>query len=126
MVARNSKVYAARVRGQGALFARRPLEVGEILVRYTGPLLTHAQADASTSKYLMTAYCQTRAGGTRRTTIDGQGELAGFANHADWDAANAFVVDLLPHLLAREAAQRTAIVLVAKRHIRGHGALRRT
>lgn len=105
----------------GALFALRPFKKGEILAEFTGKILTQKAADESSSRHLITAYKQTRAGADTAVdrVIDGRGELAGFANYAPFDIANAFVLDILPTLLKRSVDQpsRTAVVLVAKQDI---------
>ena len=122
IIVRNSKVYASYTSGaMGALFALHSLRKGEIIVQYTGPLLSKKAADESSSQHLMTAYKQSRKGADTvvRTVIDGRGQLAGFANYAPWRHANAFALDILPTLLRMSTRQPspTALVLVAKRDI---------
>ena len=59
------------------LFAYRDLEVGEILVQYTGAILTQTQANASDSQYLFDVFYRSKPGADTvvRKTIDGRGEL---------------------------------------------------
>ena len=104
IIVQNQKIYASYTFGSmGALFALRPLKKGEILAEYTGKILTQKAADESSSHHLIRAYKQTRAGADTAVdrVIDGRGELAGFANYAPFDIANAFVLDILPTLLKR-------------------------
>ena len=123
MIVRNSKVYAAPLiyGDMNGLFAYRDLEPGEILVQYTGDVLSQAKANVSTSEYLFDLFYRSRAGAATvyRKTIDGRGELAGFANYAPSDIANAHAVDLLPTIIDNEIeyAGRHALVLVAKNFI---------
>ena len=61
IIVRNSKVYAAPVNNNfNGLFAFRDLEVGEILVQYTGDILTQAQANKSSSEYLFDVFYRSR------------------------------------------------------------------
>ena len=122
IIVRNDKIYASYTfGGMGALFALRPLKKGEILAEYTGKILTKKAADESSSHHLIRAFKQTRAGADTAVdrVIDGRGELAGFANYAPFDIANAFVLDILPTLLKKtvDLPSRTAVVLVAKQDI---------
>ena len=105
IIVRNSKVYAAPVQTINTffngLFAYRDLEIGEILVQYEGDILT-PNSDTVVRK-----------------TIDGQGELMGFANHAPKTIANAEAVDMLPTIIDNDIpyTKRHALVLVAKQKI---------
>ena len=62
LIARNSKVYASTKGNINGLFAYRDLEAGEILVEYTGDILTQKQANASKSEYLFDLWYRSRAG----------------------------------------------------------------
>ena len=122
MIVRNSKVYASPVNHAfNGLFAFRDLEAGEILVQYTGDILTQAQANASSSEYLFDVYYRSRpnADTVMRKTIDGKGELMGFANNAPKVIANAQAIDILPTLIENNVPYkgRHALVLVAKQKI---------
>ena len=90
-------------------------------MQYTGPLLTRKEADASKSNYLFDLWYRSRAGADTvvRKTLDGYGELAGFANHAPESIANASSVDLLPTIIDNDKYYpgRHALVLVAKKSI---------
>ena len=104
LIVRNSKVYASTLAPDGAingLFAFRDIEEGEILVQYTGPILTQKEANASKSDYLFDLWYRSRAGADTvvRKTLDGWGELAGFANHAPESIANAKSKDILPTII---------------------------
>jgi len=123
MIVRNSKVYASTL-NRGAingLFAYRDIQVGEILVQYTGPILTQKEANASSSDYLFDLFVRSRPGADTvyQKTLDGYGELAGFANHAPEHLANASAVDILPTIIDNNVyyPHRHALVLVAKKHI---------
>jgi len=104
------------------LFAYRDIEVGEILVQYTGPILTQKQANASSSDYLFDVFYRSREGADTvvRKTIDGRGELAGYANHAPEHLANASAVDLMPSIIDNNVYYqgRHALVFVAKSKIK--------
>jgi len=124
LIVRNSKVYASTLGAKGAingLFAYRDLEAGEILVQYTGPILTQKQANASKSDYLFDLWYRSRAGADTvvKKTLDGKGELAGFANHAPESIANAEAKDILPTIIDNRKYYpgRHALVLVAKTKI---------
>jgi hypothetical protein len=53
---RNSRVYAARAEGgMNGLFTLVPCKRGEVLVAYTGRLLSEKEAAASSSEYLLKA-----------------------------------------------------------------------
>ena len=122
MIVRNSKVYASPVNKYfNGLFAYRDLEAGEILVQYTGDILTQAQANASDSEYLFDVFYRSRpnADTVIRKTIDGRGELMGFANNAPKVIANAQAIDILPTLIENNMPykERTALVLVTKHKI---------
>ena len=103
------------------LFAYRDLEVGEILVQYTGTILTQTQANASDSQYLFDVFYRSKPGADTvvRKTIDGRGELMAFANHAPDSLANAEAVDLLPSIIDNDLYYpgRHALVLVAKKRV---------
>ena len=105
LIARNSKVYASTsfpsTSNINGLFAYRDLEAGEILVEYTGDILTQKQANASKSEYLFDLWYRSRAGADTvvKKTLDGKGELAGFANHAPESIANAKGKDILPTII---------------------------
>ena len=103
------------------LFAYRSIKEGEILVQYTGPILSQREANRSDSDYLFTVFYRSRAGADTvfEKVIDGEGELAGFANHAPDSIANASAVDLLPSIIENDKYYpgRHALVLVAKRDI---------
>lgn len=100
----------------GALFASRDLEAGELIAPYTGPLLTRAEAAASTSHYLFSA--RDARDRRRRVVIDGHpkhGNLAGFANYATHARANAEFVDAAGEGPAAAASsRRTNIQLRAR------------
>ena len=124
LIVRNSKVYASTLAPKGeinGLFAYRDLEAGEILVQYTGPILTQKEANASKSEYLFDVWYRSRAGADTvvRKTVDGWGELAGFANHAPESIANAEAKDILPTIIDNDKyyPERHALVLVAKTNI---------
>ena len=125
IIVRNSKVYAAPVQTINTffngLFAYRDLEVGEILVQYEGDILTQKQANESNSEYLFDVFYRSRPNSDTviRKTIDGQGELMGFANHAPKTIANAEAVDILPTIIDNDIPykKRHALVLVAKQKI---------
>lgn len=123
LIVRNSKVYAASVLNSpmNGLFAYRDLAVGEILVQYTGTVLSQREANESNSQYLFDLYYRSRPGADTvvRKTIDGVGELMGFANHAPEHLANASAVDLLPSIIDNDISfkGRHALVLVAKTRI---------
>mgnify|MGYP002637160439 CR=1 FL=1 len=78
LIVRNSKVYASTLMAgkMNGLFAHRDLEVGEILVQYTGAILTQTQANASDSQYLFDVFYRSKPGADTvvRKTIDGRGE----------------------------------------------------
>ena len=121
-IVRNSKVYAAPVnKFFNGLFAFRDLEVGEILVQYSGDILTQAQANKSSSEYLFDVFYRSRpnADTVIQKTIDGKGELMGFANNAPKNIANAEAVDILPTIIDNNTPYngRHALVLVAKQQI---------
>ena len=123
LIVRNSKVYASTMNAgtMNGLFAYRDIEEGEILVQYTGPILSQRAANLSGSDYLFTAFYRSREGADTviEKVIDGRGELAGFANHAPESLANASAVDLLPSIIDNDVTYsgRHALVLVAKRKI---------
>ena len=123
MIVRNSKVYAStlavpHIKG---LFAYRDIDEGEILAQYTGPILTQKQANESKSEYLFDLWYRSREGAETvvKKTLDGEGQLAGFANHAPESLANAKSVDLLPKIIDHDIFYegRHALVLVAKAFI---------
>ena len=123
IIVRNTKVYASTL-NRGAingLFALRDIQVGEILVQYTGRILTQNEANASKSEYLFDLFYRSRPGADTvvRKTIDGWGELAGYANHAPEHLANASAVDILPTIIDNDVyyPHRHALVLVAKKRI---------
>ena len=124
IIKRNSKVYASTLNNgmMNGLFAYRDIEVGEILVQYTGPILTQKQANASSSDYLFDVFYRSREGADTvvRKTIDGRGELAGYANHAPEHLANASAVDLMPSIIDNDVYYegRHALVFVAKSKIK--------
>ena len=77
-------------RSDGGLFTKCALAPGGVISKYDGPLLTEAEADVSSSEYLMTAWSVQDK--RRRLVIDGHprcGNLAGFANYAANRVANA-------------------------------------
>ena len=122
IIVRNSKVYAAPVNKHfNGLFAFRDLEVGEILCQYTGDVLTQAQANKSSSEYLFDVFYRSRLNAETvvKKTIDGKGELMGYANHAPREVANAEAVDILPTIIDNNTpyTKRHALVLVAKQKI---------
>ena len=125
IIVRNSKVYAAPVQTINSyfngLFAFRDLEVGEILVQYTGEIITQAIANKSKSEYLFDVFYRSRpnADTVIKKTIDGKGELMGFANNAPKDLANAEAVDILPTIIDNDTpyTERHALVLIAKQKI---------
>ena len=117
---RNSRVYAARAEGgMNGLFTLVPCRRGEVLVAYTGRLLSEKEAAASSSEYLLKAdkVAQRKPWSRRlhRTVIDGQGELGGYANYACAEQANAVVLDVLHSLVkaGRKPTQDTMVLLVA-------------
>ena len=123
LIVRNSKVYASTlaVPHINGLFAFRDIDEGEILVQYKGPILTQKQANESKSEYLFDLWYRSREGAETvvKKTLDGEGELAGFANHAPESLANAKSVDLLPKIIDHDIFYegRHALVLVAKAFI---------
>ena len=122
IIVRNSKVYASTLnRGRtNGLFAYRDLDEGEILVQYKGDLLSQKDASASNSQYLFDVLYRTQNDRIMMKTIDGQGRLMGFANHAPTNLANAYAVDLIPTIVRHSVPydDRTALVLIAKKSIR--------
>jgi hypothetical protein len=101
------------------LFALVPCRRGDVLVAYTGRLLTQEEARTSDSEYLLEAdkVAQRRPWSRRmhRTVIDGQGELGGYANYACAMQANAVVLDVLHSLVkaGRKPKTDTMVLLVA-------------
>ena len=63
LIVRNSKVYASTMNtgATNGLFAYRNIKKGEILVQYTGPILSQNEADKSASDYLFTVLYRSRA-----------------------------------------------------------------
>lgn len=124
IIVRNSKVYASPLEQNqmNGLFAFRDLVPGEILVQYTGEILSQAKANTSSSEYLFDLWYRSREGADTvvRKTLDGKGELAGFANYAPRDIANAYAIDLLPAIIDNDIIfdGRHALVLVAKTFVR--------
>lgn len=124
LIVRNSKVYASTLnRGEiNGLFAYRDLQEGEILCPYEGTVLTQREANASDSQYLFDVFFRSKPGGERvvMKTIDGQGQLMGYANHAPDRIANATAVDALPMIIDNEKPfkGRHALLLVSKAFIR--------
>jgi len=101
----------------GGLFAKCALAPGDVIAKYNGPLLTEAEADVSSSEYLMTAWSVQDK--RCRLVIDGHprcGNLAGFANYAANRVANADFEDRGKRT-ARGRACSTNVVLKAKGHI---------
>ena len=93
-------------RSDGGLFTKCALAPGGVISKYDGPLLTEAEADVSLSEYLMTAWSVQDK--RRRVVIDGHpkfGNLAGFANYAANQVANA---DFEDRGKRRRAAGRAA------------------
>ena len=123
LIVRNSKVYASTLSSgrMNGLFAYRDLNVGEILVQYNGAILSQREANASTSDYLFDLFYRSRPGADTvvNKTIDGRGDLMGFANHAPEHLANASSVDVMPFIIDNDIpyAGRHALVLVAKTRI---------
>ena len=122
LIVRNSKVYAAPLNSaMNGLFAYRDIQMGEILVQYTGTVLTQREANASSSDYLFDVLYRSRPGADTvvEKTIDGRGELAGFANHAPEALANAEAIDVMPSIIDNDIpySGRHALVFVAKRDI---------
>ena len=123
LIVRNSKVYASTLAAgaMNGLFAYRDLEVGEILVQYTGDILSQREANSSDSDYLFDVLYRSKPGADTviRKTIDGRGELMGFSNYAPEAIANASAVDLLPSIIDNDKpySGRHALVLVAKTRI---------
>ena len=123
LIVRNSKVYASTLQSGAlnGLFAYRDLEVGEILVQYSGTILSQRAANESDSQYLFDLFYRSRpnADTVVKKTVDGRGELMGFANHAPEPNANASAVDLLPSIIDNDIffKGRHALVLVAKTRI---------
>ena len=104
-------------RSDGGLFTKCALAPGGVISKYDGPLLTEAEADVSLSEYLMTAWSVQDK--RRRVVIDGHpkfGNLAGFANYAANQVANADFEDRGKRT-ARGGAGSTNVVLKAKGHI---------
>ena len=101
------------------MFALAPCKRGDVLVEYTGRLLTQKEAAASDSEYLLDAdkVAQRNPWSRRlhRTVIDGQGELGGYANYACAMQANAVVLDVLHSLVrvGRKPKTDTVVLLVA-------------
>ena len=121
---RNSRVYGAATDGDmNGLFALEDCRRGDILVEYTGKLLTEEEDAASSSDYrLMARRVRDRSSPkTYDTVIDGQGELGGLANYACAATANAKVLDLLEAVTrsGRRPMASTAVVLVAVYDIAG-------
>ena len=115
----NSRVYAARTDGgMGGLFALVDAKRGDILVEYTGKLITLKAAKASSSEYLIDARKVVKRGSTRtnNTVIDGAGELGGFANYACSTCANVVARDMVEDMLrgGRRPRGDTAVVLIAR------------
>ena len=115
---RNSRVYGAATDGDmNGLFALEDCRPGDILVEYTGKLLTEEEDAESSSDYrLMARRVRDRSSPkTYDTVIDGQGELGGLANYACAATANAKVLDLLEAVTrsGRRPMASTAVVLVA-------------
>ena len=90
-------------------------------MQYTGPILTQKEANASKSDYLFDLWYRSRAGADTvvRKTLDGWGELAGFANHAPESLANAKSKDILPTIIDNDKyyPERHALVLTTKTKI---------
>ena len=117
---RNSRVYAARAEGgMNGMFALVPCKRGDVLVAYTGRLLSEKEAAASGSEYLLKAdkVAQRKPWSRRlhRTEIDGRGELGGYANYACAEQANAVMLDVLHSLVkaGRRPKHDTMMLLVA-------------
>ena len=120
----NSKVYAARVTGaEDGLFTRRAIRRGEILCQYTGADVPVGGDDPTDAQYLMHMLRRKRPNEDEEmvVTIDGRGELGGYANYADRRVANAIVADVIRTVQARgdSAGDRleTAMVVIAAEDI---------
>lgn len=130
IILRNSRVYAAPLNAfMNGLFAYRSIKQGEILVQYTGEILSQRLANESDSQYLFDVLYRTRPGSdrVRETTIDGapmrngkrRVELMAYANHAPDSIANAKAMDILGSIIDEGIPflGRHALVLVAKTDI---------
>ena len=102
VIAENEDVYASYThiggRWMGGLFAKRKLSSGQVLSRYTGREYHPASAadGVKDQSYMFTA--RMVQDGRKRAVIDGNpaltpSNLAGYANYAEGDAANAHFVD---------------------------------
>ena len=94
----NTNVYAGRVNeGMDGMFTRRDVTRGDILCSYTGTQLPSGAADPHDAQYLMHMMQRRRPGEGKEVTvtIDGKGELGGYANYAHRRVANAMVSDVI-------------------------------
>ena len=120
----NSKVYAARVTAaEDGLFTRRAVRRGDILCQYTGAHVPESGDDPPDAQYLMHMLRRKQPDEDEEVTVtvDGRGELGGYANYADWRVANAIVTDVIRTVQARgdSAGDRleTAMVVIAAEDI---------
>jgi hypothetical protein len=91
----NSKVYAARVTAtEDGLFTKRAVRRGDILCQYTGTHVPESGDDPPDAQYLMHMLRRKQPDEDEEVTVtvDGRGELGGYANYADWRVANAIVI----------------------------------
>ena len=116
----NSNVYAARVNeGMDGMFTRKDVKRGDILCSYTGTQILGGAADPHDTQYLMHMMLRRRPGDEEEMviTIDGKGELGGYANYAGRRAANAIVSDVIRTVQAMEgdagSGLSTAMIVVA-------------
>lgn len=116
----NSNVYAARVNdSMDGMFTRKDVKRGDILCGYTGTQVSGDAADPHDTQYLMHMMQRRRPGDEEEMTItiDGKGELGGYANYAGKRAANAIVSDVIRTVQAMdEGVDRglnTAMIVVA-------------
>jgi len=123
IIVRNSKVYASTLNSgkMNGLFAFRNIQKNEILVQYTGPVLTQTEANNSSSDFLFDVLYRAGKNSDRliNKTIDGRGNLMGFANHAPEHLANAFTRDLMSTIIDHKVPyeDRHSTVLIAKHDI---------
>ena len=94
----NSNVYARGDGGEDGMFTRRNVKRGDILCSYTGTQVPEDAADPHNTQYLMHMLRRRRHDDGEEeviVTIDGRGELGGYANSADNTVANATVADVI-------------------------------
>ena len=116
----NSNVYAARVNeSMDGMFTRKDVKKGDILCSYTGMQISGDAADPHDTQYLMHMMRRRRPEDKEETTVtvDGKGELGGYANYAGGRAANAVVSDVIRTVQAMKgdagSGLSTAMIVVA-------------